>query len=262
MSKGTKVSAEQRQRLRDALSRPEAQQRKSEGAKKAWADPESRARHLAGLERAWENPETAKRMSEAIKRSYATPEARKRKSEATKRQWEDPEVRARRSEAIKAGWSDPELRRRKGAAVRRHWADPEARKRMVETLTRTCSDPEVRRRKIAAAKRMWADMDDEQHAARVEAMQQKVRKVWAAVRAKQPTKRGRRQEAEQDTSYFAIGAAVERKIPATLKRDKHSLVTARKLVSDRTRLQFDVVAKYHKQYRRAVGLRLDRKSVV
>ena len=70
-------------------------------------------------------------------------------------------------------------------------------------------------------------------------------------RAKQPSKRGRRQEAEQGKRYFRIGAEVEKEIPSTLKQDKLSIVTARRRVSERTRLQFDVVAKYHQRYRRA-----------
>lgn len=85
--------------------------------------------------------------------------------------------------------------------------------------------------------------------------QTNMRKLARAARAKGITagtmKRGRRRDAEQDKRYFRIGAEVEKEIPVTHKQDKHSIITARRLVSGRTRLQFDVVAKYHQQYRRA-----------
>lgn len=90
--------------------------------------------------------------------------------------------------------------------------------------------------------------------------QANMRKLARAARARGITagtmKRGRRRDAEQDKRYFTIGAQVENEIPANRKKDKQSIVTARQLVCDRTRLQYDVVAKYHKQYRLAAGLRL------
>jgi hypothetical protein len=63
-------------------------------------------------------------------------------------------------------------------------------------------------------------------------------------------KRGRIPEPEESKRYFEVGAQVEKEIPSHLKTDKHSIVAARRLVSTRTRLQVDVVAEYHKRYRR------------
>lgn len=62
-------------------------------------------------------------------------------------------------------------------------------------------------------------------------------------------KRGRGREAEKDKTYFKVGTAVETKIPNDLKQDRHSIVAARRLISENTRLQFDVVAQYHKRFR-------------
>jgi hypothetical protein len=63
-------------------------------------------------------------------------------------------------------------------------------------------------------------------------------------------KRGRHREDPQNRTFFRVGTAVEKEIPSELKQDRHSIVAARRLISRRTHLQFDVVAQYHKQYRK------------
>ena len=72
-------------------------------------------------------------------------------------------------------------------------------------------------------------------------------------RLTEPTrkKRGRRHEPEHSKQYSLVGAAVEREIPVGLKDDKRSIVAARRIVSQRTHLEFDAVAKYHQRYRRS-----------
>jgi len=65
-------------------------------------------------------------------------------------------------------------------------------------------------------------------------------------------KRGRHREDVKDRTYYTVGAAVENEIPLGLKQDRHSIVAARRLICERTHLQFDVVAQYHKRYRKAL----------
>jgi ROS/MUCR transcriptional regulator protein len=62
-------------------------------------------------------------------------------------------------------------------------------------------------------------------------------------------KRGRRREEPMNQRFFDIGTQVEKEIPVRFEQDRHSIVTARRIVSNRTRLQFDVVAQYHKRFR-------------
>ena len=64
--------------------------------------------------------------------------------------------------------------------------------------------------------------------------------------------RGRHREDVKDRTYFKVGIAVENEIPSGLKQDRHSIVAAPRLICQRARLQFDVVAQYHKRYRKAV----------
>lgn len=63
----------------------------------------------------------------------------------------------------------------------------------------------------------------------------------------------RKRKAETETRPFEIGLKVEGKIPQDRKNDKKAIVVARQLISDETRLQYDVVAQYHKRFR-ATGL--------
>lgn len=62
-------------------------------------------------------------------------------------------------------------------------------------------------------------------------------------------RRGASPKKETEKTYYKIGADVEKRIPVALKNDKHSIVTARRLVSDSTDLEFDAVAEYHRKYR-------------
>lgn len=61
---------------------------------------------------------------------------------------------------------------------------------------------------------------------------------------------GRRRQAEETKRYFEIGLAVEEKIPSHLKNDRYSIVHARRQIAYATHLEFDVVAQYHKKFRR------------
>jgi hypothetical protein len=62
--------------------------------------------------------------------------------------------------------------------------------------------------------------------------------------------RGRHREREEDKSYYKIGAQVEKEIPNSLKQTKYAIIAARRRVSGRTRLSFELVAEYHKDFRR------------
>jgi ROS/MUCR transcriptional regulator protein len=73
------------------------------------------------------------------------------------------------------------------------------------------------------------------------------------VAAPKKENRGRHREDDKDRTYFKIGALVEKEIPIELKKDRHSIVAARRLVSESTHLQFDVVAEYHRRYRQQVA---------
>jgi hypothetical protein len=55
---------------------------------------------------------------------------------------------------------------------------------------------------------------------------------------------------EAQKTYFQIGASVEQKIPDAQKNETRSIVVARQQVANETRLEFDVVAQYHKRFRR------------
>jgi hypothetical protein len=62
-------------------------------------------------------------------------------------------------------------------------------------------------------------------------------------------KPGRKPEAEENKSYWKIGEKVEKLIPIDLEQDRHTVITARRSVSDTTGLPYDLVAQYHKEYR-------------
>jgi len=63
-------------------------------------------------------------------------------------------------------------------------------------------------------------------------------------------KRERKKKDPAARRYYEIGKLVEGKIPAHQKQNKRVIVAARQLVADGTRLQYDVVAQYHKDFRR------------
>lgn len=63
-------------------------------------------------------------------------------------------------------------------------------------------------------------------------------------------RRGRCPQEPKEKTFFTVGLQVEKEIPEAFKQDRHSIVAARRLVSNRTRLEFDVVAQYHKRFRK------------
>jgi hypothetical protein len=83
---------------------------------------------------------------------------------------------------------------------------------------------------------------------------QTVRKVVplddGAASPRQHGRRGRHPEPEKSKAYFTIGTEVEKEILAHLKTDRYSIIAARRLVSNKTRLSYDAVAQYHGAYRR------------
>jgi hypothetical protein len=64
---------------------------------------------------------------------------------------------------------------------------------------------------------------------------------------------GRPKEPEEQKTYFKIGQQVEKEIPKHLKEDRHSIVAARRLVSEKTRLSYDLVGQYHKLFRHVLS---------
>ena len=152
--------------------------------------------------------------------------------------WKDEGWRARKLENLRQPWT-PERRKRLGKAVKDSWADPAVRKCRLEAIRAAWTDPEKRA-----------------HMAKIN--RDRIATERAALRAVRPAKRGRKQETEDQKSYFRIGTMVEKEIPVL--HSKHSIVTARRLVSERTHLEFDVIAKYHKQYRRMTRLQSARQA--
>jgi hypothetical protein len=63
---------------------------------------------------------------------------------------------------------------------------------------------------------------------------------------------GRPTEPEDQKTYFKLGQQVEDQIPEQRKQHKHSIVTARGLVSERTGLAYDLIAQYHKGFRQTI----------
>jgi hypothetical protein len=70
--------------------------------------------------------------------------------------------------------------------------------------------------------------------------------------AKPKRKPGRKREALHDRSFFKIGRLVENLIPVELENDRHAIVDARRKVSHKTGLDYDLVAEYHKEYRKVL----------
>jgi endogenous inhibitor of DNA gyrase (YacG/DUF329 family) len=64
---------------------------------------------------------------------------------------------------------------------------------------------------------------------------------------------GRPAEPEHQKSYFRIGKQVETQIPKRLKGDKNAIVAARRLVSEKTRMPYDLIAQYHKTFRQTLS---------
>jgi hypothetical protein len=71
-----------------------------------------------------------------------------------------------------------------------------------------------------------------------------------AMGAPQSARRGRRPQDETKKTYFIIGKAVEARIPSELKKDRTAIIKARKDIAADRRLEGDVVAQYHKRFRR------------
>jgi hypothetical protein len=64
--------------------------------------------------------------------------------------------------------------------------------------------------------------------------------------------RGRKKGREEDRTYFRIGRAVEERIPLGLKDSRRAIIAARQTEADANpQYEADVVAEYHKRYRRA-----------
>ena len=59
----------------------------------------------------------------------------------------------------------------------------------------------------------------------------------------------RKRKPEAETVPVQIGRRVEGKILGDRKNDKVSIMAARRAVSDETRLEYDTVAQYHKQFK-------------
>jgi hypothetical protein len=80
------------------------------------------------------------------------------------------------------------------------------------------------------------------------------REAAASERTIHKQNRGRHREDVEDRTYFKVGTAVENEIPAGRKHDRHSIVAARRIVSNRTQLSYDTVAQYHGAYHRRISL--------
>jgi hypothetical protein len=163
MRKGQKMSAEQRERLRQAFLRPEVRERRSAITKAKWRDPESRQRRIAGLKSAWEDPERHARIVGAIRDSWDDPEKRERHIQGIRIAAARPEVQAKKSASMKRTLATPGARERAIAAHRGQWDDPEKRKAMGLALKKTLADPEVMARKSKALKVAWQTRDREAH---------------------------------------------------------------------------------------------------
>jgi hypothetical protein len=201
----------------------------SEKLKLSWRklSPTERAKRLARQKRALRKPKTRKKIAAARKAYMAQhPEVYENMIAS-----QGPDANKRKSEKMKAHWRVKVKRDAHSAAIRKGANKPRAKKRHS-----------------AACKRAMAN-----NPALANRLGEQVKQVWADHRtAKQPKRgRGRSKDAKENRSYFTIGARVEKEIPPDRKQDRHSIVTARRLVTERTRLEYDVVAKYHQQYRRA-----------
>ena len=91
------------------------------------------------------------RRSEVAKRVWANPKMRERASEARKIAWSDPTKRESMIDGMKRVWSKPELRRQRIATIQRALQNPEVRQRMSEVMRR----PEVLERIRRGVKASW-----------------------------------------------------------------------------------------------------------
>jgi len=245
-----------------------------EASRAAWANPDIHARRVKAISRALASPEVSKRKSESMKQALADPEVKKRISEGLKHSWKNPKVRKRRQRGIKRAWKKPELRRRRSeqskltwadpeyrnqieASSKESWTDPEIRGRRVQGIKRALSKPKTKKRISRAVKRAWAadpkrrgDLSDrmKKHNAKVAAALALAETVPA--NGAKPRKRGPGPEPLEKRTFYLIGREVERLIPAMQKHDKYALIEARKHVAAHRHLQPEVVANYHKRFRR------------
>lgn len=173
MKKGQKMSPAQRKALSRACLRPEARLRKSEATKAVWASltPAQRTARVEAARAAWNerltHPEARERMSAAAAKAWKDPKKRRNRMRAAA----DPETRKRKSESMKLALAEPEMRERMGKARKREWADPVIRERRLEAVRKSNADPKRRKKMGKGVKAVWASYTPAQRAARVEAMQ-------------------------------------------------------------------------------------------
>ena len=163
-----------------------------------------------------------------------------------------PEQSERASQAQIERWAVPGTREQQSAAQSRRWTPERRGLQSVTQKNRFAAMDETEREQFRKSVSEGQTIAWENPSEARKQMAERLRQIWAEHRAaKQPKRgRGRGKDAEEEKSYFRIGVLVENEIPAALKLDRHSIVTARRLVSERTRLEYDAVAEYHRRYRR------------
>jgi len=180
------MSAEQRRRLSQVLSTPEARSKRSEITTALWKKPDFVKNHTIGMEKAWADPDKRERIMGGIERSWIDPQIRKRHIRGIKRAAARREVQKAKSDSMKLTCARPEYRERMSKLRKEQWKDPKKVEQMKTTLAQTLSDPKVKKRKSVAAKKMWDGLTPDQHDARVENMHAKIKAVWAAARVLAP----------------------------------------------------------------------------
>src|ERR1035437_1248088 len=169
------------------------------------------------------------------KGTHFSPEQSERASQAQIERWAVPGTREQQSAAQSRRWT-PERRGLQSVTQKNRFAAMD--EAALEQFRKSISEGQTLAwEKPSEARKQMADLN---------------RQVWAEHRAAKQPKRGvgRPQDAEEEKRYFQIGAQVESEIPADHKLDRHSIVAARRLVTDRGALEYDAVAEYHRDRKR------------
>jgi group I intron endonuclease len=113
---------------REALSTPEARQRKKEGSLKRWSNLEEREKQ-------------SQRMREA-----QTEDGQRRKTSAQVKLWNDPEHRRRRMSALTEAWASEEYKEKLRQGQIRRYTDPTARQKTSDANKKRFENPLERER--------------------------------------------------------------------------------------------------------------------
>jgi hypothetical protein len=133
---------------------PEAKAKRSEIAKRIWANPELRAKKSEAQKKAFSSPEYKAKRSEISKKIWSNPETRAKLEKAAqnrspewrekqaKRKRDNPEQIAKLVKGMKIYWSNTENKMRQSEIVKKRFSNPEERIKLSKIMKEISCDYE------------------------------------------------------------------------------------------------------------------------